>query len=380
MVNPRSVGAQIVSLAIFGLLNCMKNGSKLKLSILPSDGLNIGVEIDGLMRFGLVPVSKTDGFYAMEIVGCISSPPFSVGGYNWALDFYPHGVDDSDSDQESNGSHDFYMHRDDSDQENDGSHTSLYLWLLSRTKDIYVESSFDILVNKGKLVPFDEPTSDTFTSSGDFDSWGYPEILSAPSGVDDSSGGLYEDIEKIWQKGEKFDVTFEVEGERISAHRFMLAARSPVFEAELHGPFVESNSTCVIKIHDMKAEVFKALLRFIYTDDFEFLSVELVQDVFIAADRYDLPMLKSQCQQWLVLNLSIETVLQTLILAEQHSSPWLKEKCLEFTSKLENFTQLALTEGYVHMMQSFPSLLVELRKKVNISSDVVTMLKKQMTS
>ena len=304
----------------------------------------------------------------------ISFLPFNVGGYDWTLDFYPH--------------------RDDSDQENDGSHTSLYLRLLSKTKDIYMESSFNILDNKGKLVPFDEPASDTFTSSGDYDSWGYPEflsrdeieacyckdgmlviscnirILNALSGVNDSSGGLCEDIKKLWEKGEKFDVTFEVEGERISAHRFMLTARSPVFETELHGPFV-------IKIHDMKAEVFKALLRFIYTDDFEFLSVELVQDVFIASDRYDLQMLKAQCQQWLVLNLSIETVLPTLILAEQHSSPWLKEKCLEFTSKSENFTQLALTEGYVHMMQSFPSLLVELRKKVNISSDVVTVLKKQ---
>ncbi|KAF3323062.1 BTB/POZ and MATH domain-containing protein 2-like protein [Carex littledalei] len=313
------------------------------------------------------------------------SLPFSVGGYDWALDFYPHGKN--------------------SDQENDGSHSSLYLTLLTETKDVHAESSFDILDNKGKLVPFREPISGTFTTRpDDCGSWGYPEfisrdkieacyckdgmlviscnirILSAPSGVDDSSGGLYEDIEKIWEKGEKFDVTFEVEGERISAHRFMLAARSPVFEAELHGPFAESNSICVINIHDMKAEVFKALLRFIYTDDFEPPSDELVQDLFVASDRYNLQMLKAKCQERLWVDLSIENVLPTLILAEQHSSPWLKEKCLEFASKSDNFTQLAITEGYVHMMQSFPSLLVELRKKVIILSDVVTMLKKQRTS
>jgi speckle-type POZ protein len=71
------------------------------------------------------------------------------------------------------------------------------------------------------------------------------------------------------------------------------------------------------------------------------------------------------------MTLSIDTVLTNLILAEQYSSACLKEKCLEFASKLENFTQLTLTEGYVHMMQSFPSLLFELRQKVNISSGFV---------
>ncbi|KAF3337677.1 Speckle-type POZ protein-like protein A [Carex littledalei] len=197
-------------------------------------------------------------------------------------------------------------------------------------------------------------------------------VLGAPSGVDDISGGLYEDIEKLWRKGESFDVTFEVEGERISAHRFMLVARSPVFQAELYGPFTEANSSCV-KINDMKAEVFKALLRFIYTDDFNFehqehkiLSVELIQDLFVAADRYALQLLKAQCEKRLCVALSIETVLTTLILAEQHSSAWLKEKCLEFASKSENFTELVLTEEYLHVMLSFPSLLVDLRKKVNI--------------
>lgn len=53
VVNPRSLGAQIASLAIFWVTS-MKNGSKLKLSlILPSDVLNIRVQIDGLMVYGI---------------------------------------------------------------------------------------------------------------------------------------------------------------------------------------------------------------------------------------------------------------------------------------------------------------------------------------
>ncbi|KAJ4788483.1 BTB/POZ domain-containing protein [Rhynchospora pubera] len=154
----------------------------------------------------------------------------------------------------------------------------------------------------------------------------------------------------------------------------MLAARSPVFEAELYGSMKEAKSSS-IKIKDMKAEVFKALLHFIYTDKFDDgklkhdLSDELVQDLFAAADRYTLEKLKMQCQKRLHADLSIDTVLTTLTLAEQHNSAWLKEKCLQFVSNSKNFTQLALTEEYVQMMQSFPSLLVELRQKVKDSSN-----------
>jgi speckle-type POZ protein len=68
--------------------------------------------------------------------------------------------------------------------------------------------------------------------------------------------------------GEKgADVTFQVAGELVSAHRVILAARSPVFNAELCGAMKESTDTggC-IQIDDMLPQVFKALLHFIYTD------------------------------------------------------------------------------------------------------------------
>ncbi|KAJ3685874.1 hypothetical protein LUZ61_015038 [Rhynchospora tenuis] len=197
------------------------------------------------------------------------------------------------------------------------------------------------------------------------------KVLSAPSEIVDQSSWLRDDIKKLWEREERFDVSFDVEGERISAHKFMLAAKSPVFEAELYGPMTEAKSSC-IKIKDMKAEVFNAILRFVYTDNYEHiekvLSIELVQDLFVAADRYALEKLKVLCQQRLWVALSIDTVLSTLIVAERHSSAWLKEKCLEFASMPENFTELALTEEYAQMVQSFPSLLIELRQKIRGSS------------
>ncbi|RLN04899.1 BTB/POZ and MATH domain-containing protein 3-like [Panicum miliaceum] len=47
--------------------------------------------------------------------------------------------------------------------------------------------------------------------------------------------------------------------------RFVLAMRSPVFEAELYGPVGEDNRQN-ISIEDMEPDIFKALLQFVYTD------------------------------------------------------------------------------------------------------------------
>ena len=45
----------------------------------------------------------------------------------------------------------------------------------------------------------------------------------------------------------------------IKAHKFILASRSPVFEAMFFGPMKETNK--VIKLEDISSEAFKAFLR-----------------------------------------------------------------------------------------------------------------------
>ncbi|CAN6338364.1 unnamed protein product [Urochloa humidicola] len=62
------------------------------------------------------------------------------------------------------------------------------------------------------------------------------------------------------------DVTFTVAGESFAAHKkYVLAARSSVFMAELFGEMHEKSSRR-IKIREMEPSVFRAMLRFIYTD------------------------------------------------------------------------------------------------------------------
>ena len=66
---------------------------------------------------------------------------------------------------------------------------------------------------------------------------------------------------KILESGKLTDVNFDVDGETFSAHKLVLAARSPVFRAQLYGPLKDRNTEC-IKVEDMEAPVFKVLSPF----------------------------------------------------------------------------------------------------------------------
>lgn len=66
---------------------------------------------------------------------------------------------------------------------------------------------------------------------------------------------------KLLESGKLTDVNFEVDGETFSAHKLVLAARSPVFRAQLFGPLKDQNTEC-IKVEDMEAPVFKVLFPF----------------------------------------------------------------------------------------------------------------------
>jgi len=72
---------------------------------------------------------------------------------------------------------------------------------------------------------------------------------------------------KLLESGKDSDVSFEVNGEIFAAHKLVLAARSPVFRAQLFGPMKDHNTRC-IKVEDMEAPVFKVGMNVFYVLSF----------------------------------------------------------------------------------------------------------------
>ncbi|GJN15687.1 hypothetical protein PR202_gb02623 [Eleusine coracana subsp. coracana] len=170
----------------------------------------------------------------------------------------------------------------------------------------------------------------------------------SPADVASHLGGLL-------RGGEGSDVSFSVGGETFPAHRAVLAARSPVFKAELMGSMAEA-TMATITLQDIEPETFRDMLHFMYTDtlpDLEkdyycspsTIEFERFQALLVAANRYALDMLKLVCAQKLSDVMSVDNATTILHCAELHGCPELKSKCLDFFTEANNSKKLVLSEG-----------------------------------
>lgn len=156
------------------------------------------------------------------------------------------------------------------------------------------------------------------------------------------------------------DVEFLVGGETFLAHRLVLAARSPVFMAELF-PLMNE----VVQIDDMEAQAFKALLIFIYTDTLpEFNQhddeMTMIQRLLVAADKYKLQRLKLTCENKLCSHIDIGSVATILVLAQKYHCDGLREACFEFLSSSTTLSAVVETDGFQYLTQTCPAVLKDL--------------------
>ncbi|KAF7070455.1 hypothetical protein CFC21_075976 [Triticum aestivum] len=168
------------------------------------------------------------------------------------------------------------------------------------------------------------------------------------------------------------NVMLDVGGETFAAHRCVLAARSPVFEAELYGAMEERNA--YVRIDDMRAEVFRNLLHFAYTDELPPETIEdgaaMAQDLLKAADRYDMERLKLVCEDKLWTHIDASTAATTLLLAEQHGCHRLREACFEFLlTSSTTLNAVMATDGFGHLCKSNPGLLKDILSKLATHQD-----------
>ncbi|CAM0148152.1 unnamed protein product [Urochloa decumbens] len=185
-------------------------------------------------------------------------------------------------------------------------------------------------------------------------------VVVPPSNMNQQFGCLLQD-------GKGVDVTFQVAGEKFAVHRCVLAARSPVFMAELFGSMKE-NTTKYIRVDDIDPRVFKAMLHFVYTDtmadiDKEDDALVITQHLLVAADRYDLERLKLICEDKLCGYIDASTVATILALSEQHCCHGLKKACFDFLKTPSNLQAAMANEGFDHLFNSCPSVIKELLAK-----------------
>ncbi|KAJ0091929.1 hypothetical protein Patl1_25477 [Pistacia atlantica] len=223
---------------------------------------------NGWHQFKISGYSLSKG---MGIGKYIASDTFFVGGYAWAVYFYPDGKSVEDN----------------------AAYVSLFIALASEGTDVRALFELTLLDQSGKARHKVHTHFGRTLESGPYalkyrgSMWGYKRFFKRT--LLETSDYLKDDclsirccvgVVKSYTEGPKTytiavppcdigkhfgkllessrctDVNFDVDGEKFSAHKLVLAARSPVFRAQLFGPLKDQNTQC-IKVEDMEAPVFK---------------------------------------------------------------------------------------------------------------------------
>jgi speckle-type POZ protein len=151
------------------------------------------------------------------------------------------------------------------------------------------------------------------------------------------------------------DIVFSIGNERIAAHKTILAARSPVFAAMFEHDMREKKNSQV-DVADITPNAFKRLLHFIYTGECEVRS--LTEEIFFAADKYDVKDLKQICQIEMRKKLDVDNAIRLLILSDLHQAYDLKEKAILFIN--ENAASVMKRPEWKELIKSHAHLIAEL--------------------
>jgi speckle-type POZ protein len=307
----------------------------------------------------------------------VYSDPFFAGGRDWMFKCWPRGLKEKDN----------------------GEYISIYLMLLSTSTTARARFRASVLDRHGKPVSgaafsllhvfITTNSKDRGTNSH---SRGWPRFAKRvdleaeyltegritflchilvndnPIPLPPPSKGHH--LCKLLDEMDGADVSFTTNGQTFHAHRAVLAARSPVFKAKFFGSGAGATSSN-ISLDDIEPATFKVLLKFIYTDALPgddglgcSPPLEMFHHLFAAAEKYALHRLKLICAQKLWENVSLDSIATTLDFAEMYNCLELKTKCIDFLVADENFNKVVLTEGFLHLGQKFPSLIAELRERV----------------
>nr|AAP53879.2 BTB/POZ domain containing protein [Oryza sativa Japonica Group] len=252
----------------------------------------------------------------------IASGEFTVGGYRWRIEYYPNGRGKKSAD-----------------------YIPLYLSLDKNTSgEVKVKYQIELAdrVKKKKKQP--SLISKPFMRRRKFEKSKYlrddcftircdivvmREIRTEEATfVSVPPSDLKQQLGDLLETGKGADVVFEVGGgETFAAHRFF-------------GSMKESDAAAggVVRIEEMEAQVFKLLLRFVYTDSLPKMKEEdvMCQHLLVAADRYNLKRLKLICEKKLCKYIGVGTVASILALADQHYCDGLKKACFNFLGSSEN--------------------------------------------
>jgi len=146
-----------------------------------------------------------------------------------------------------------------------------------------------------------------------------------------------QDMRDMVDEDEYSDVTFLVEGQKVNAHRAILAGRCEHFAAMFRSGMRESVER-EIAIPNITKTVFVLLMEYLYTDSVR-VDLEHAVELFMIADLYQLDRLRDICSAVVKRNLTVANAPMLLQSSADVHCQVLKDICMEFV--VTNFDSIS---------------------------------------
>ena len=155
---------------------------------------------------------------------------------------------------------------------------------------------------------------------------------------------------------EHTDVTLvSSNNQEVSAHRFILSARSSVFKKLFETQSVGIGEPIKESI-DASTEALQAMIKYLYTDNLDGNAIN--EDLMNLADKYGLSQMKQLCLPFFVKKVRGDNCLKAYIYGHLHDYEPLKAKA--FAAIDENWSRYESSTEITEMMKTHPNAVLEI--------------------
>ncbi|CAK9828724.1 RCC1 and BTB domain-containing protein 1 [Anthophora retusa] len=162
---------------------------------------------------------------------------------------------------------------------------------------------------------------------------------------EEESTNLVDSIREAFNDANTSDLVVEVQGELIYVHKAILKIRCRYFETMFERVSAEDDQS-VIRENHFSFEVYKAFLKYLYTDEIDVSSINFLELLNLAT-AYSEDHLKKRCVKMMKNNITLNNVLFLYNAAIENNMKELEESCFKFT--LRHVTAVVRTPEFLEL-------------------------------
>ncbi|CAO4370192.1 unnamed protein product [Caenorhabditis nigoni] len=167
---------------------------------------------------------------------------------------------------------------------------------------------------------------------------------------------------QMWEEELFTDCVIHIGSKNIKAHRCILGQNSPVFKSMFSSPTMLEAQNGEIHMQDAKYDSVRAMVEFMYTGATESLDQGNIDEILAIADKYEVLMLKEQCERLIAQTINLKNVTQIAMFSDTYTADYLKSAVIRFL--MTHHRVVIKTQDWINLKKSRHELANELLEAV----------------